>query len=57
VFGNSPVPNLIAGWFSFIIAALFRHFADQPSTMLYRSSSQALSALASFMQRSGAFGR
>jgi len=28
VFGNSPVPNLIAGWFSFTIAALFGHFAD-----------------------------
>jgi len=28
VFGNSPVPNLIAGGFSFIIAAPFGHFAD-----------------------------
>jgi len=57
VFGNSPVPSLIAGWFS---STLFGHFADLwSSTMLYRSGSRpqsALSASASFMQRSALLG-
>ena len=56
VFGNSPVPSLIAGWFS---STLFGHFADLwSSTMLYRSGSRpqsALSASASFHAAIGPF--
>ncbi len=40
IFGNKPVPNLIAGWFSFILASVFGYYSLM--------SNHALAAFISF---------
>lgn len=30
VLGNSPTPNLIAGWASFVVASIFGYWSDVP---------------------------
>jgi hypothetical protein len=59
VFGNSPVPNLIAGWLSFIVAGLFAGFVDRQHYALPSLFAGAIGALVIglFHAAIGAFGR
>jgi hypothetical protein len=45
VFGNSAIPNLIAGWASFVVAILFLYWADMGQGPLLSLASGAVGAL------------
>jgi hypothetical protein len=59
VLGNSPVPNLIAGWASIVIAAVFAGYADREHYALPVMLAGAVGALliGLFHAAIGAFGR
>lgn len=58
-FGNSPVPNLIAGLVGLVIAVLFVYFTDVHNHSLVLLGAGALGALliGLFHAKIGAFGR
>jgi hypothetical protein len=59
VLGNSPVPNLIAGWAGLVIAAVFAGYADYQHYALQALLAGAIGALliGLFHAAIGAFGR
>jgi hypothetical protein len=59
VLGNSPVPNLIAGWAGLVIAAVFAGYADYQHYALQTLLAGAIGALliGLFHAAIGAFGR
>lgn len=58
-FGNGPIPNLIAGWSGFVLAALCLWWADLPTHPLaaFASVSVGVLAIGLFHAGPGAFGR
>jgi hypothetical protein len=59
VLGNSPVPNLIAGWGSLVIAAVITNYADRTHHAVAFLTGFATGALliGLFHAAIGAFGR
>ncbi|MEU6248950.1 hypothetical protein [Glycomyces sp. NPDC047010] len=59
VFGNGPVPNLIAGWSSLTIAAIVLMLADLGAAPVAATAGISLGVLAMglFHAQVGAFGR
>jgi hypothetical protein len=59
VLGNSPIPNLIGGWGSFVVAATFLHWANVREYPLSCQVSAVLGVLLMglFHAGGGAFGR
>lgn len=58
-FGNGPIPNLIAGWTGFVLAALVLWLADLPTHPLvaFLSVSVGVLLIGLFHAGPGAFGR
>ena len=59
LFGNSPIPNVIAGWCSFVLAILLANYADPTAHSALAFSAGAVGALLmGLFQAAGlAFGR
>jgi len=59
VFGNSPVPNLVAGWVALVLTVLLVHWAQVEQYPVWAFTSGALGVLliGLFHAWHGAFGR
>jgi hypothetical protein len=59
VFGNSSVPNLVAGWAGFVVAVLLLYWADVEKHLAISLVSGAVGVLAIglFHAQIGAFGK
>jgi hypothetical protein len=59
VLGGGPIPNLIAGWLSFVVAGILTHWIDLRDWRMEVSISAAagLLAIGLFHAGPGAFGR
>lgn len=58
-FGNGPIPNLVAGWSGFVLAALVLWWADLPAhpVAAFASVSAGVLLIGLFHAGPGAFGR
>ncbi|WP_248929169.1 hypothetical protein [Paenibacillus hamazuiensis] len=59
IFGNSAVPNFVAGWAGFVATAVLIYFADVPEHALVSFAAGAAGALliGLFHAKIGAFGK
>lgn len=59
VYGNGPIPNLLAGWSGFVLAALCLWWADLPSRPVAAIASVSVGVLLIGLLHAGpgAFGR
>jgi hypothetical protein len=59
LFGNSPVPNLIAGWVGLVLAALLGYWAhvDQHPVWAFVSGALGVLLMGLFHAGPGAFGK